>query len=904
MAEKLEFSFCKPENLEFSFSNFDLRLEAVIEQAKRIFNAQLQITEKRTFEESFSLTNSLSNLLVSCVYNLLENFGLKPVDLSRLKSWKNVVLRFREDKYSCSLVHVTKREMESSKLQTTWSDGDSTTHKLVTTVNVHLWSLVYEYELLVFDGVDPTTCLSLQKCQRTIDLKTDVPEPPFSEIALATHDVDLSPLFRDWLSLAKTDEPRACFSIDRNDKKTCRTPSNNKQVRSASSFMADLTQWSFAVKNRLLRCMERTGGYFSPDCGSSIFVPLVPIDFDKKPLPESSQLPLMVRVDDHPVWNVLSEEHKKSLSSVLADTWKLFQQGDLWLQFDEGRIVAICNHIECLADHYNNCVAHATNMLRDQLIAAVGKTLTNNDFAEYMKFHRRNVYKEPYRPKEFAYAIRRPDHDPCGFISLEDGEGSAVETFSTHFEAPMSFALDASSKVQFHGECMVHSMLRHEFNGKQVQSLNLHLRAKQFSSFLVLMGRISGPSSFDPQCGVLVQNKDDLTIPLNLVAIPSKKAFEKAVKSLSPTQQEFANMFRAMQMSHTLFGVCVIQVKPNVEQVLKLSPYSLDKEIRLTQDVMNVFLKGNIPPDLIAAKEKDPNAIESVRTSVGAMTKLLGDMQKAVLSNGFTISVQTLTGKKISLNSIKKTFTIKQIKRRIQEVEGIPPDQQRLIYAGLQLEDNMILEKLGVTSDCTFHLVLRLRGGGPEMIIVADDSEDEEKDEEGSDNDDNDDDDDDESCSGSAETPQSDASQSNSTDVVVDASFVTDLPKKLENAVDESVSPCIINVSERWTLASYESIISNVRKETCLYSNQFRLLFQNCKDLLDALSKSGSLSLCHCTMHVITVLNHSFPETLMNTLVEENVNPIEILQRSDEQIASVIFRKPVEELLKKTLSEE
>eukprot|EP00755_Sulcionema_specki_P008591 Sspe_Gene.49::Locus_19_Transcript_1_1_Confidence_1.000_Length_2145::g.49::m.49/K08770/UBC; ubiquitin C len=136
--------------------------------------------------------------------------------------------------------------------------------------------------------------------------------------------------------------------------------------------------------------------------------------------------------------------------------------------------------------------------------------------------------------------------------------------------------------------------------------------------------------------------------------------------------------------------------------------------------VREVVVRRNASPLVLANAVKvvtgEPGPVEvtvdeeNARATAKKVTK---ETSSAPLPSGtfeYSIKIRTLTGKVVVLG-VDADFTIATLKRLIQDKEGIPPDQQRLIFAGAQLEDETTLRAAGVEKDSTLHLVLRLRGG-------------------------------------------------------------------------------------------------------------------------------------------------------------------------------------------------
>jgi len=102
-------------------------------------------------------------------------------------------------------------------------------------------------------------------------------------------------------------------------------------------------------------------------------------------------------------------------------------------------------------------------------------------------------------------------------------------------------------------------------------------------------------------------------------------------------------------------------------------------------------------------------SLVSGRSTTATRTALQSAL--SIHRGGMQLFVKTLTGKTVSIE-VEEGESIEDVKAKIAEKEGIPPEQQRLIFGGQQLQDSKTLDDYDVGDDATLHLVLRLRGGG------------------------------------------------------------------------------------------------------------------------------------------------------------------------------------------------
>lgn len=492
----------------------------------------------------------------------------------------------------------------------------------------------------------------------------------------------------------------------------------------------------------------------------------------------------------------------------------------------------------------------------------------------------------------------------------------------------MRFSLNAAVDVRMYGQQNLHGVMLYNFAGTRL-NVELTARARQFSSFILMIGSVSSSTRFEPKHSIVVRNKDDVIIPLLAKVIPSAQEFRDAIESLSPTQKRFAKAFREMQLQSTILGVVLMPIRPLLERVLNMPAGSLTKEIKLSQNLMDLFIEYQIPSDLLnysgPASASMEEKVERVKQHTKAVTEMIREAkeeekkqreeERQVAVDTFVRDAaqeQSATTQQFGMHRL--TGGASRPKTR-QYREGFPVRAARRMEAGTGLFGANSARGDGSFDAVVFSssaqrtpsampcsaapppapsgsvelndvFATPLDGSAQQPKVAAEESRGE----------------------GEAEASKGARDEWQEVDqdeelVPKDALSFTQIPKRLDGVFEKmeagsKVRPVTLKPLEKgWTLKRKAGLIA---KPVSTWTSKQELKEEHAKtlDLLDALSRSGELPLTDTTLHVIIPVAHCFEETVMNTVVQENVNPMEVIERTYLAMCETIHDMDASKLLK------
>ena len=594
-------------------------------------------------------------------------------------------------------------------------------------------------------------------------------------------------------------------------------------------------------------------------------------------------------------------------------------------------------HLRELSHRVHNSVFYVEDLLRKQLSTAIGKEISPADLSAYMKFHNQQLFKLEYRPQQMTHAVRRSSaHSPEGKISIEGGYGHELETpvhvvsksilfgvtpcggnghsnsssgdLATHASSDgfVTIPIDATTKISLGGERYVHAHLQHIFSGKSRIPLYLTAQARQFSSFILLIGRVPSATSFDPMLGIIVKNKDDLRIPLDVAIIPSAKEFKDAIASLSSEQQQFAEAFRKLQLQSTLFGVCVIQIKPQMEKVLNLPPDSLTKEIELTENLMEMFIKYQIPPDMLSyegGNVADPSfdSKEGLSSKQTAINEVKANV--ALIHDMISRAKEKEIEHKEQVDAMNRPSAYPTLAPTVAK-QSMMGSSASFAMAAESGEVHIAGERGGVAAGGSVRQAKYFAGrpsGMPSSVPTLPDSGQTMRTASSQPATAGDSGTQSSSPQSSSTTPSSIPSSSTGTTGGAGGVDVTSLPALLackfeEDGQDTVIRPAIITAGNQWQFTSQPQLLGGTVMRS-LNADDQRTEKLQAFGLLDALTKSGALSILDSTIHVIISSAHVFDKSLVNTIIQDNIDPIKKLEQSMLIMAATIHELPAAELV-------
>ena len=744
----------------------------------------------------------------------------------------------------------------------------STSQKEVSeVVTEYVWDFVLKFKLYFRVGSQEQI---INQGEIKKELKTTSDINPRKQVGIPFKQFQCNPF--EYLEYSQILNPGKKLVINRQDPQ-CFTPRRNPEIQSLSSCYSRINGFCFEIVQffRVYHYDLVNQEINLENCLREMIMVIASVPVFTKQSVES------------PLQKNFAESLQSNLDSIMAK----YKDASL---LPAVKLLVLLEYIQASVANFHASVDYVESLLRQQLVDAIGKEITIKDMEDYMIFHNRQILKREYHPKPISIDVRRAGYTPEGSVQIEvernSDSGLMFSVTREISDAPnVSFDLNSSISIALKGSHFIHASISQKYSTEPTPIYSLFSRARQFSCFILLVGTIVENNKFDLQNALIISNKDDLRIPLIFETIPTAQEFRDAIKSLSPNQQRFAKSIRAMQMQSTMFTFCIVQIKPQLENILNLPPGSLTKEIKLTQDLLKLFIEFQIPSDLMKfdgeATLNVKDQIQAVKTYTSNILEMIEDSKKqeydarmklAELSNEENGSLKVKKGRGGNRSSgygigARAPFELS---------DGFAIPQPMVASMAMPSAAPRMMMMPSPAPPASFAMP-----PPPPPVVQP------------------------------APVPGNTAPANEANPPVYDELLVnvesassvlnyTTIPKTLETNFDVqncgSVRPTIIKVGPSFTKKSQMGLLQQPTT-TSLDSDQQKTEKNKALDLLDALSRSGELIMDESSIHIVIVSTQCFDQTLINQVIQRDCNPIDLIERSTLVMAKAVHEKPVHELL-------
>jgi len=391
--------------MHYDETALEARVNAALKVIRRVLDntrhPQYPADVPHKYDDKYMLAEVATRTAIASILQSLEVLGLTGEQLHQLQTWaktRAVTIRLvaQED---CRFLRETSRKVESGTERVTETRGilgkSTKTEKVITTIVEYFWGFDFKYQIIAFQGTAQDQAITVHQRNGNIEIKTTTNSTPRSKTVVRDAiDLDLT-----WL-LAHAES----FAIDRT-KTDCHTPRRNADIEKALVAIEEIAMWAANVgryfHEELFPAQQDHGRDLSAIDDEEVFVPV-------QPLFESEQLDTNEGLLPKAYTNAFLAEEQRSLAEKCRALTTVFPRDSSVITAVEAGLLVTLMHIARVCIQYSNTVDYIEGMLRKQLVAAIGKELTPNDFTAYMEFHARKLLK----PEELANVASYPPGDP------------------------------------------------------------------------------------------------------------------------------------------------------------------------------------------------------------------------------------------------------------------------------------------------------------------------------------------------------------------------------------------------------------------------------------------------------------------------------------------------------------